>query len=66
MPKPTKEIYNIERLLYLGKTKNKKKFYLEPDKLTRHAIVVGATGSGKTVICNRCKERLKNGKSHTC
>jgi len=57
MPKIIKEIYNTEKLFCLGKTKDKKKFYLEPDKLTRHAIVVGATGSGKTVICKNIVEQ---------
>lgn len=38
-------------MLYIGKKRDNSIFEIEPQWLTRHTAVFGATGSGKTVMC---------------
>jgi hypothetical protein len=37
--------------LYIARDSRGKKFTIDPSVLTKHAIVLGATGTGKTVLC---------------
>ena len=49
--------------IYLGRiVKNNKKFFFSKDELSKHAIIAGSTGSGKTVAGQIiCEELLKKG-----
>ena len=41
---------NNANSLYIGLAEDCSKLRLEPSSLTKHAIILGATGSGKTVL----------------
>ncbi len=40
-----------DALFHVGRDSRGKEFTVDPSVLTKHAIVLGATGSGKTVLC---------------
>jgi len=42
--------------LLIGQTGYGKPFTVDPGSLTKHSIVFGATGSGKTVLCKSIME----------
>src|SRR5713226_7847323 len=42
--------------LLIGQTGEGKQFTIDPSSLTKHTIVFGATGSGKTVLCKSIME----------
>ena len=46
----------------IGKTGDGNAFTLDPKLLLKHGVVLGATGSGKTVMCkNLIEEAAKSG-----
>ena len=49
--------------IFLGKIiKNDKLFHINPEELSKHTIIAGSTGSGKSVAAqNICEELLKRG-----
>ncbi len=49
----------MERLL-IGQDLDGKPFTVDPASLTKHAIVFGATGSGKTVLCKSIIEEASS------
>src|SRR5713226_1556493 len=46
--------------LLIGQDGQGKPFYIDPSSLTKHAIVFGATGSGKTVLCKSIMEEASS------
>jgi len=44
--------------LYIGEHPDGSKFTLDSDELVNHTLVLGATGSGKTVLCKAIVEEL--------
>jgi DNA helicase HerA-like ATPase len=46
--------------LLIGQTGDGKQFTVDPSSLTKHTIVFGATGSGKTVLCKSIMEEASS------
>src|SRR5216684_3403803 len=46
--------------LLIGQTGEGKQFTIDPSSLTKHTIVFGATGSGKTVLCKSIMEEASS------
>jgi DNA helicase HerA-like ATPase len=46
--------------LLIGQTSDGKQFTIDPSSLTKHTVVFGATGSGKTVLCKSIMEEASS------
>ena len=46
--------------LLIGQTGDGKPFTVDPSSLTKHTVVFGATGSGKTVLCKSIMEEASS------